>query len=145
MTQPEDKFRVASPEEARKFFEHVLEVLDSAEPADTHVVIHKPVLLAIEDHLDACVSGPFSDAATGMLPESVLRYAEEFNANTLKFSELCLVGTLAEQIHVSSFDGGPERLCVPKYMIDALFQILIDPPFAKRMREWFSVQDYNVK
>ncbi len=143
MTQSEDKYRVASTEEVRKFFEHALAVFMSDSPADSHVVIQAPVLLAIQDHLDACVSGPFSEAQESLLPEAVVRYADTFSGTDLKFSDLCIAGVLAEKLLAATYDGAPGVLCVPKYMMEALFHILIDPAFAKRAREWFSIQDYE--
>lgn len=144
MTRPELPDWMASKDHAYNFFEHALAVLLSDEPADTHVVIPPKVMAALAYHLQARIAGTFDDGFDGVLPADAIRYGESLDPRKFKFSELCMVGVLAEQIHVSEFNGAPEQLCVPKYMLDALFQIVLRPEFAKQASQWFSIQDYKV-
>lgn len=127
----------------RKFLEHALHVFESDDPADTHVVLKPELIDTISTYMELNMHADKSAYNAGMLPQQLIGYAETFDGNRLKFSDLCLLGVLADRVHFAGTTGAAPQLCVPKYMIEALFHIVMSPGFAYYARRWFSIQDYE--
>lgn len=135
---------VASKEELVKFFEHVFQVWMSAEEEDTHVVIPPRELTAINMWFENTYETGFDRGVDDILPADVIKIRSHLDTQRFSFSELCLMGALAQQIHKAGYQGAPEQLCVPKYMLDALLHIMLFPAFARMAGDWFSIQDYKL-
>ena len=140
-----EEYRVADADEVREFLATAFDAWDSNDPGVTHVVMPPPILAAIGSYLEGYAFADASHCERGWVPPALAAYADKYNGNNLRFSDLCMVGMLAETIATQdeSPDCASPQLCVPKYLIEALFHIIMSPGFAARARKMFTVQDYT--
>jgi len=141
-----DSFRgKASDDELREFLVRALAVWSSDDPKETHVVMSPEILDAIGTYIDSYAHADASFCDRSLLPPSLVPYSEQYSGNKLSFSDLCMAGMLTETIaHRNSWpDCACPEFCVPKYLIEAMFHIMLSPGFAHRARQWYTVQDYT--
>lgn len=138
-------FDEATPDEVRKFLEHAFDVFDSDKPEDTHVVIPAGVSVYVAQYL-SCAERAYagSDACpSDLLPERLHAYAEKFRPGKLTLSELAALAILAYQFRQALVGNIQWQMCIPKYLLEALFHALIAPGHAVLADDFIYLQDYQ--
>ena len=138
-------FEEATPEEVLKFLEHALDVFDSDKPEDTHVILAPGVSCYLAHYLQD--SNPAFHGKNKwdaeLIPERLHAYAEQLKPGAMKLSELAAMALVAYQLRQAAEGNAQWQMCIPKYLIEALFNALIVPGYAVLADDFVSLQDYR--